>query len=96
MAKDDSASVIPLHQPRPKTSAERGRAFRERQRMAKALRAKEAKRANPQPIEKPATFETFPNGDLTFAALEASTARRSYRRWANRSCRPPSAGPRGR
>jgi hypothetical protein len=75
MAKDDTASVIHLHQPRPKTSAERGRAFRERQRKASALRVKQSERAKPQPVENPPTFETFANGDPTFAALEESTAR---------------------
>jgi hypothetical protein len=38
MATEDTASVVPLHQPRPKTSAERNKAFRERQKERSAAR----------------------------------------------------------
>ena len=47
MAENDSASVIPLHQPKPKTASERGKAFRERQRNRTAI--KSGKPA-PQPL----------------------------------------------
>ena len=39
MAKDDLASVVRLHQPKPKTSAERGRAYRKREREKSAARS---------------------------------------------------------
>ena len=68
MAENDTASVIPPHQPKPKTASERGKAFRERQRNRTAI--KSGKPA-PQPIVKPATFA---NAELPFAALERTTA----------------------
>jgi hypothetical protein len=74
MAENETASIIELHQPanepakRPLTSAERNRAFRQRQKERSAVR-KSAKPA--QPIEKPKpSADTGP----TFAALERTTA----------------------
>jgi hypothetical protein len=56
MAKDDLASVIRLHRPKPKTSAERGRAFRERERNKSAVKSAKAAPSPAKPIEKSKTF----------------------------------------
>lgn len=71
MAENDTATVTILHQPRPKTSAERGRAFRERQRNKSAIKSGKSARSAAQPVEKP---KTFANGEPTFASLERTTA----------------------
>jgi hypothetical protein len=71
MAKDDSASVIPLHQPKPKTAAERGKAFRERQRNRSAVKSGKSAEQPAQPVEK---SKTFANGEPAFAKLERTTA----------------------
>ena len=70
MAENDTASIIELHQPakRPLTSAERSKAFRQRQHERSAIRS--AKKSA-QPIEKP---RTLANTEPTFAALEQTTA----------------------
>jgi hypothetical protein len=71
MADDTSASIIQLHQPKPKTAAERGRAFRERQRNKSAVRSAKAAPSPAEPVEK---SRTFANGAPKFAELEKSTA----------------------
>jgi hypothetical protein len=66
-------NIVTLHpEPvkRPQTNAERGRAFRERQR--NKLAAKSGK--STQSIEKPKTFAAFANAGPTFAELERTTA----------------------
>ena len=67
-------NIVTLHPApvkRPLTSAERGRAFRERQKNKSALKSD-------QPVEKAKTFAnvrpTFANTAPTFAELERSTA----------------------
>ena len=67
-------NIVTLHPApvkRPLTAAERGRAFRERQKNKSALKSD-------QPIEKPKTFAnvrpTFANTAPTFAELERTTA----------------------
>ena len=71
MAKDDSASVVTLHQPKPKTASERGKAFRERQRNRSAVKPGKSATPPAQPVEK---SKTFANGGPAFAELEKSTA----------------------
>ena len=68
MAENETATVSILHPPKPKTSAERNRAFRQRQKERSAVR-KSAKPA--QPVVKPATSA---DGGPTFAELEKTTA----------------------
>jgi hypothetical protein len=67
MAENETATVSILHPPKPKTSAERNRAFRERQKERSAVR-KSAKPA--QPVEKP---KTSADAGPTFAELERTT-----------------------
>lgn len=65
------AGSLQLHQPKPKTFAERGRAFRERQRNKSAVRSAKAAPSPAEPVEK---SRTFANGAPKFAELEKSTA----------------------
>ncbi len=71
MAENETATVTILHQPRPKTAAERGRAFRQRQREKSTVNSGKIAVKSAQPVEKP---KTFANGDPTFAELERTTA----------------------
>src|SRR6266849_4078005 len=50
MAKNISASITPLHQPKPLTAAERGRAYRARKREAAGRPALEPKPVPPNPV----------------------------------------------
>ena len=68
MAENETATVSILHPPKPKTSAERNRAFRQRQKERSAVR-KAAKPA--QPVVKP---KTSADVGPTFAELEKTTA----------------------
>jgi hypothetical protein len=74
MAENETATVSILHPPKPKTSAERNRAFRQRQKERSAIRSEEKFLTNrgktPQPVEKP---KTSADGDPTFAELERTT-----------------------
>lgn len=67
MASDTSASIIQLHQPKPKTAAERGRAFRARKREAAG---------RPTSETKPASLPAVPQ-------LKAERERKAERTFAN-------------
>jgi hypothetical protein len=71
MATDDSALIVQLHQAKPKTSAERNRAFRQRQKERTAVRVLQKKDLPAQPVEKP---KTSADAGPTFAELERTTA----------------------
>ena len=61
MAKNDTASIITLmHQPKPKTASERGRAYRKRQRDKSAVRSGKSAPSPAEPIER---SKTFANGE---------------------------------
>ena len=61
MAKNDTASIITLmHQRKPKTASERGRAYRKRQREKSAVRSGKSAPSPAEPIEK---YKTFANGE---------------------------------
>ena len=70
MAENETATVTILHQPRPKTASERGRAFRERQKNKSGAKSG-------QPAEKPQTFANvrppFANGE-PMSELRKTTA----------------------
>jgi hypothetical protein len=70
MADDASASIITLHQPRPKkarSAAERAKAYRARKRAEKSAAAAEAKSPQDQDFE----FEKFPDSEVPVQAPAA-------------------------
>jgi hypothetical protein len=78
MADDTSATIIQLHQPkRPKTAAERGRAFRQRQRekAGKIVREKALPPAV-RPTSEP--FANVPNANANGANVLRTPSRRSF------------------